>query len=103
MKSLLPLETVISGEIQGGETRKQLPDIPVSMVKIKALSDNAGSVYIGGSEVTVPNGVTDENAGYELDANDVLDWIPITNLNQLWMITDNNGDDIVYIAFRKAS
>ena len=101
MKPLIPFETTISGEVQGGTiVATQLPNIPCSMVKIKALSNNTGSVYIGGEGVTVPGAATNETAGYELDAGEALEWIPISNLNKLWLICDNNGDDITYIAFR---
>ena len=101
MKPLIPFKTVISGEIQGGTiVPTRLPNIPCSMVKIKAMIGNGGNVYLGGENVTVPNGTTDQTSGYPLDEGDVLDWIPIDNLNKLYLICDNNGDDIVYIAFR---
>lgn len=101
MKPLLALKTTISGEVQGGTlVATQFPDIPCSMVKIKAMIGNGGNVYIGGEGVTVPNGLTNETSGYPLDAGDELAWLPIDNLNKLWYICDNNGDDIIYIAFR---
>ena len=92
--------TVLSGEVQGGATVAQMPDIPCALIKIKALVSNSGNVYLGAEGVTVPDGVTDATSGFELDAGQETDWLPIDNLNKLWMITDNNGDDIVYIAFR---
>ncbi len=100
MKPLLTSDTVLSGEIQGSVTAFQLPNIPCSWVKIIAVTSNAGNVYIGAKGVTRPNGHTDTTTGYELDAERALDFIPIDNLNKLWMICDLNGDDIVYIAFR---
>lgn len=92
--------TVISGEVQGGTTAFQLPDIACAMVKIKARSDNSGSVYLGGSGVTIPNGATDETTGFELDAGDETGWLPLDNLNKLHAICDNNGDDITYLVLR---
>lgn len=100
MKPYIPLGTVISGEVQGGTTKAQLPNIPCAMVKIKAVSSNSTNVYIGGEDVTIPDGTTDETSGWELDAGQETDWLPIDNLNKLWMITDANADDIVYLAFR---
>ena len=101
MKPQIPLDIVAHGEIQGGTTALQLPDVPCSFVKLKAGSDNATNVYIGGSDaVTVEDGTTDDTTGYELDAGDVLDWIPISNLNKLWRICDANADDLTYICFR---
>lgn len=96
----LSLQTVLSGEIQGGTTLEQLPDVPCVQVKFRALASNSGNVYIGGSGVTVPDGVTDATSGYELDAGQDTDWIPVENLNKLYRISDNNGDDLVYIALR---
>ena len=101
MLPMIALETIASGEVQGGTTAVQMPDIPCAFIKIKALSTNATNVYIGSSaDMTLPNGVTDETTGYELDAGDALDWIPISNLNKLWMRTDANADGVSYIAFK---
>jgi hypothetical protein len=94
------LNTVISGEVQGGTTRAQMPDIPCAMVNIKALTDNAGNVYIGGLGVTVPGTKTNETAGFSLDSGQETGWLPIDNLNKLWMITDANGDDVSYLVLR---
>ena len=101
MKPFIAFKTVLTGVVQGGTTAAQMPDIPCAMVKIKALRNNATNVYIGGSSsVTVAGTATNETMGYELDAGEETDWLPISNLNQLWMITEANADDICYIAFR---
>ena len=95
------LKIVATGEVQGGTTAAQLPDIPCVIVKIKAKRNNNSNVYIGSSEdVTAPNAQTDITTGFELDAGEDTDWLPISNLNKLWMITDVNADDITYIALR---
>ena len=94
------LNTILSGEVQGGTTAAQLPNIPCAMVNIKAPSSNATNVYIGASGVTKPNGQTDATTGFELDAGQETGWLPVENLNKFWMITDVNGDDIVYLALR---
>lgn len=90
------LQTVKSGEHQGGTTKKQLPDVPCILLNIKARSDNNTNVYIGGEDVTVPNGQTDVTTGFELDAGQETGWMPVDNLNRFWMVTDVNGDDITY-------
>lgn len=98
---LQALSTVISGEVQGGTVAAQMPDIPCAVVKIKALGSNSGNVYIGSSsDVTIAGTATNTTMGYELDAGEETDWLPIDNLNKLWMITDANADDVCYIAFR---
>jgi hypothetical protein len=97
----ISLKTIVTGEISGTITAKQLPDIPCSKVKIKAVRSNSGNVYIGGANVTkVAGGANNETAGYELDAGEETDWLPIDNLNKLYRICDNAGDELVYIAFR---
>lgn len=87
-----------SGELQGSASALQLPNITCSMVKFKARSDNAGSVYIGVSGVTLPDGTTDTTTGFELDAGDDSGWIPVSNLNVFYRICDNAGDDLTYWA-----
>ena len=87
-----------SGERQGSATAVQLPDIPCRAVAISALSSNAGSVWLGGSGVTVADGTTDTTSGLELEAGDMTQFIPVDNLNVFYIICDNAGDDIVYLA-----
>ena len=93
-------KSVLTGEIQGGTTRKQLPNIVGGWVNIKAQSGNATNVYLGASNVTVPDGTTDTTSGFTLDAGEETGWLPLTNLNMFWMITDANGDDVTYIILR---
>ena len=92
-----PINVVAVGERQGSATAVQLPTVSGSMVYVKAVGSNAGNVYIGKSGVTVVNGTTDTTSGIELDAGEMLGPLPITNLNELFMICDNAGDDIVYM------
>lgn len=94
----IPYGNVQSGELQGSATALALPDIDCSMVMFKALIDNAGDVYIGGSGVTVADGTTDTTSGYELSPGDATPWIPIHNLSVLYRICDNTGDDMTYLA-----
>jgi hypothetical protein len=92
-------KVVKSGEIQGSATAAQMPDIPCRAVAFSAVSGNVGSVYLGGSGVTVPDGTTDTTSGLELEAGDMTQFIPVDNLNVFYYICDNAGDDIVYLAF----
>ena len=91
---------VTSGEVQGGTTALQLPDIPCAWVNIKALTDNATNVYLGGADVTVPGALTNATSGFVLDAGQETGWMPIDNLNHFWRICDVNGDDLVYMVLR---
>lgn len=90
----------LTGEIAGTVTATQLPDIACSKVNLKAVSDNSGNVYLGGDGVTKPNGSNDETTGFCLDAGEETGWIEVDNLNKLYRICDNAGDDLVYIALR---
>jgi len=101
IKGLLSAEqpsTVKSGEIAGSATANQLSNISCKMVRFKAVSSNAGNVYIGGAGVTKVNGTGDTTTGLELLPNEDTGWIPITNLNKFYIICDNAGDDLTYIA-----
>lgn len=96
-----PYATPLTGEIGGEITSKQCPDIPCSMVRFKARSDNATNVYLGTStNVSKPNGADDGNTGYELAAGDDTGWIPIDNVNRFWIICDAEGDDLTFLALR---
>ena len=87
-----------SGERQGSATAVQLPDIPCRAVAITAKSDNAGSVWLGAAGVTAADGTTDTTSGLELEAGDMTQFIPVDNLNVFYIICDNAGDDITYLA-----
>ena len=91
------LGKVQSGEIAGSATAKQLTDIPGRLIKITALVGNAGNVYLGGAGVTIPDGTGDATSGLTLDAGVTTEWMPLTNLNLLYIICDNAGDDITYL------
>ena len=90
--------TIAVGELQGSATALQLPSVACKLAKLKALISNVGNVYLGGSGVTVPNGATDVTSGIELAPGDETGWLPISNLNLLYRICDNAGDDLTYLA-----
>ena len=87
---------IVSGEVSGSATAKQLPDITGGLVWIQALFTNAGNVYVGAAGVTIPDGTTDTTSGVALDAGDWLGPLSLANLNKLYIICDNAGDDITY-------
>lgn len=88
----------VSGELQGSTSATQGPNVACKMVQFRALASNAGKVYLGGSGVTIPNGTTDTTSGLELAAGQSTGFIPVDNLNRLYRICDNAGDDLVYLA-----
>lgn len=90
--------TIKSGELAGSATAAQMPDITCVMVNFKAQPDNAGNVYVGAAGVTIANGSTDATTGFCLDAGQETGWLPVDNLNKLYRICDNAGDDLTYLA-----
>lgn len=92
-----PLTGITSGERQGSTTAVQLPTVAGSLVYITALASNTGNVYLGASGVTVPNGTTDTTSGIELSPGTLVGPLPLDNLNRLYMICANAGDDISYL------
>ena len=69
-------------------------------VIIKAVDSNVGNVYLGGSGVTKVNGTGDATSGLELDAAEEVRLDSIANLNLLFLICDNAGDDLTYLVVR---
>ena len=92
------LTTIATGERQGSASAVQLPTVSCSLVRIKAVNSNAGNVYVGISGVTKPHGTTDTTTGLELDAGEDTGWLPTDNVNRFYIICDNAGDDITYMA-----
>lgn len=92
-------KTCVTGEIAGSVTATQMPDIPVGdgAVALQAAKSNVGNVYVGGAGVTKPDGSTDTTTGIELEPGEVLQFMPVTNLNVWYYICDNAGDDIIYM------
>ncbi len=88
---------ILSGEVSGSVTAKQLPTVRSYLISIKAENGNAGDVYLGISGVTVADGTTDTTTGLELSAGETTGWIPASNLNLFYIICDNAGDDITYM------
>jgi hypothetical protein len=75
-------------------TRVQFTSLNTAIVSvtIKALADNTGNVYVGGSGVTQAN-------GYELSPGASIS-VRLDNLNKLYIDAPNAGDGIHYVAVR---
>ena len=87
-----------TGELAGSITPKNFPNIDVEAVKVKAVISNAGNVYVGRGGVRAVTATDREDVGYELPAGDETPWLFISNLDELFIIGDNAGDDVTYIA-----
>ena len=92
-----PYDDGSSGALAGSVAAAQLPNIPCEAVFFTALASNAGKVYLGFVGVTIPSdSTTDTTSGIELQAGDMTPFIPISNLNKLFRICENAGDDLCY-------
>lgn len=92
-------DAVACGELQGSTTALQLPDIPCKIAILKAEASNAGKVYLGGAGVTAIDGTTDATTGLQLSAGEMVR-LEIANLNLLYRICGNSGDDLTYLVLR---
>ena len=95
------MTTLISGERGGSTSAVQLPNVPGRMVKLKARFNNPGRVYIGGANtLTKADGNTDTTSGMELSAREETGWLPLDNLNRIWVVMDSVSDAIQYLVIR---
>ncbi len=88
-----------AGEVSGSTSAKQMPSVTGAYAFFRAPNSNAGDVYLGFSGVTKPDGTTDTTTGIEIAPSDYFGpvYMPGGNLNTLYIICDNAGDDILYM------
>ena len=86
-----------TGELEGVTSATQNPDVKCKLVKFIASLTNVGLVYIGGPGVTKGDGNTDTTSGFPLDAGYETPWIPVDNVDQIYRICDNTGDECFYM------
>lgn len=72
-------------------TKMQLPSYTCTKVTIVALKDNAGSIFIGGSDVS------QTVFGAELEAKDAVT-IEVSNTNLIYLTSSVSGEGISYFA-----
>lgn len=89
--------TVATGERAGATSEVQFNSVAAKLVMVKAASDNVGKVYIGITGVTKADGSNDTTTGFPLSPGESTPWIPISNLDLLYRICDNAGDDCIYM------
>ena len=91
-------ETFATGERAGSITAVQLPDVPGRYVQLTARMANPGAIWWGNSAaVTKGAGTTTTTCGSPLWAGTSTPWIPIANLNKIWIICDNAADHLTYV------
>lgn len=95
MGRFIPDSSITLGGIaqaEVGTTQDNLPDTPgVKLVSIKALGGNAGMVYVGLS--TAVSATT----GWELDAGQETPWLPVNDLNEIWLEASEASQRVAYV------
>ena len=82
-----------AGRLTPGTTATQLPHVECEQVYFKAHPNNAGYVYIGGSDVSSVNGMP-------LAAGEYSPWTPVQDLNVIWAVADGATDYLQYFIVR---
>jgi hypothetical protein len=92
-------KTILHGNLAGSTDAVQMPQKRYQNGLIKAMPGNTGNVYIGASNAVALAGTTDTNAtgGWVLDASEVYVLGAPGDLSELWYISDNATDNLVYI------
>jgi len=84
--------TIVAGQatVAGAGTPVALGTIALtSGVTVRALQDNAGTIFVGGFAVS-------DSTGYELDAAETV-FMEVSALEQVWVDASSNGDKVSYI------
>lgn len=84
------------GEINVTTGNQTLPGKRCRGVWFKTPKGNTGKVYIGWGSATVPDGTTNETAGYELGKDQALGPIRASNLDMFAVIGTDADDSLIY-------
>jgi len=90
--SIAPTNGVV--DIPTAGTSVQMPSLTATSCSLQAPVGNTGNIYVGGPTVTNISGA---NEGIHLQPGWSFGNIGVTNLNQIYVDTDNNGDDVKYL------
>jgi len=88
----------ISGQktVAAAGTAEQFTTSLPGVYEIKPMSSNTGTYVYVGNDGSTTGDVTSSN-GYQLKKNLDTLLISVTNMNQLWLDTDTNGDGACWI------
>jgi len=96
-----PYTTVLSGELAVGTAAggTAAATAACKLVRFKARTNNAGTVYMGGgTTVTAADGTTDTTTGYPMIASDDTGWMPASNVSNFFFISNGAGNAVIYLA-----
>ncbi len=89
---------VYSGEVIAGTAIAQMPNVACRLAWIKTGFTNTGTVYVGGSAVTAPNGTADATTGLPMIAGEVFGPVPVSNINTMYTVASAAAQVVIYIA-----
>jgi len=89
-----PLGTSGQKAVTTAGTQLQVSEASVKCagVLVRAIPGNTGVVYIGGADVSASTGLALKNT-------DPAVFIPVADLNLLWVDSASNGDGISYLTY----
>lgn len=88
---------IATGLVKTTAAAVQMATIDCRMAQIKSAAGNTQTHYIGGPGVTAPSGTADTTTGWPLAAGEETGWIPVENLNQLYIIGGTAGESLYYM------
>jgi len=91
------LQVVETGEREGSVSAVALPSVGCRFVTIMAFTTNTGTVYVGGSTVTIPDGTADQTSGWPLAAGKSVTLPVKANANELYYICSTAAQDLHYL------
>lgn len=88
----------VSGQVTvaASGTAVKFTTTPPGLYEIRPLSGNTGNYIYVGNDGSTTGDVTSSN-GFQLKKNVDTLLVSVTNLNQLWLDADTNGDGACYI------
>ena len=91
------LQVVETGEREGATSATALPSVACRFVSIMAAEANTGTVYVGMSTVTAPNGTADQTSGWPLSAGKSVTLPVKADANEVYYICSDVNQDLHYL------
>ncbi len=92
-----PFDEVLTGVETVGTSVTRLTSRPFTMVRFKAASANAASIFVAAATESATLTVAN---GFEIEPGDDTGWIPIDNLNLLEAISASSNQKLQYMAVK---
>ena len=90
--------SIAAGEMIAGTVAAAGGTAPARLVWLVAHLTNTGTIYVGGSGVTAPDGTADATTGFPLSPGDQFGPLPIPNVSVLQFVASAAGQRLSYFA-----